>query len=60
MLFMKHVNETVEREEDFVIEIQVTFSGVDPEAFEIMDVELVEPSGEQHISTSKWEGYPWK
>jgi hypothetical protein len=60
MVFMDHVNETVSREEDLVVEVQVSFDGVDPDAFEVDDVNLVDPSGDQRVSTSKWEGYPWK
>jgi len=40
--------------------VQVNFDGVDPDEFEIDDVELVEPTGDQSVSTSKSAGYPWK
>jgi hypothetical protein len=43
-----------------IVEVQVNFDGVDPDEFEIDDVELVEPTGDQSVSTSKSAGYPWK
>jgi hypothetical protein len=60
MLFMERVNEIVEREEDVVVEVRATIDGLDPDAFDVVDVDLVEPSGDQGIRTSKWEGFPWK
>jgi hypothetical protein len=40
--------------------VRATFSGTDPDEFEIAEVELTEPTSGFGISTSKNAGYPWK
>jgi hypothetical protein len=44
----------------FVVEVQVRFEGIDPDEFEVDDVNLVEPVGDQRVSTSKWDDVFWK
>jgi hypothetical protein len=60
MMFMDHKEETVKRKDDLVVEVRVTFEGMDPQEFEIDEIDLVEPSRGYGINTADMEGYPWK
>lgn len=59
-MFMEHKEETLEKKETFVVEVKVTFVNCDEKAFEIEEIDLIEPDDSYSVSTSTWEGYPWK
>jgi hypothetical protein len=56
MMFMDHKEETLEKEEEFVVEVKVTFATFDQEAFEIEEINLIEPDDSYSVSTSKSDG----
>ena len=60
MMFMDRVREDQEKEEEFLAEVRVRFAGLDEDSFEIERVNLVQPDESYTVSTSRWDGYPWK
>lgn len=60
MMFMDHVNETVQDSELLSMTVKATFDGTDEDQFEIDDIELTDPSSGFGVSTSRMAGYPWK
>lgn len=60
MIFMETKEESVDRNEDFVVQVRVRFEGIVSEAFAVEGVDLVEPNDSYLLSTSKNDGYPWK
>ena len=58
MLFMEHKHETVDKEEEFIIEVKVKFEVFDPDSFKIEETSLVQPDDGYSVSTSRWEGFP--
>jgi PIN domain len=57
MLFMDHVTKTVSDEFDLVVQVEVTFDGLKPRAFQVVSVDLVEPSRGFGIPTSGSNDY---
>jgi hypothetical protein len=60
MMFMDHKEETVQRTDELLVDVRVTFEGTDPGKFRIENVDLVEPARGYGITTPELEGYPWK
>ncbi len=60
MMFMEHKHEILEKEEEFVVEVKVKFEVFDPDKFEIEKASLERPDFGYSVSTSRWDGYPWK
>jgi hypothetical protein len=53
MLFMDHVTKTVSDEIDLVVQVEVAFDGLKPRKFQVVPVDLVEPSRGFGIPTSE-------
>lgn len=60
MIGMEHVDETVQGEDHLVVEVRAILEGLDPDEFDIDDIDLIEPARGYGIATSRMEGYPWK
>ena len=54
MMFMEHKHETLDQEEEFIIEVRVEFEVFDPDSFEIKETSLVQPDDGYSVSTSRW------
>ena len=54
MMFMEHKHETLDKEEEFIIEVKVKFEVFDPDRFEIEETSLVQPDDGYSVSTSGW------
>lgn len=55
MMFMNHKEDTLDKEEEFVVEVKVKFETFDEEASEIEEINLIEPDDSYSVSTSNWE-----
>ena len=54
MMFMEHKEETLDKEEEFVVEVKVEFEVFDPNSFKIDETSLVQPGDGYSVSTSGW------
>ena len=53
MMFMEHKHETLDKDEEFIIEVKVKFEVFDPDSFEIEETSLVQPDDGYSVSTSR-------
>ena len=53
MMFMEHKHETLDMEEEFIIEVKVHFTIFDPDSFTIEETSLVQPDEGYSVSTSR-------
>ena len=53
MMFMEHKHETLDKEDEFIIEVRVTFEVFDPASFKITETSLVQPDDGYSVSTSR-------
>ena len=54
MMFMEHKHETLDKEEEFIVEVKVQFEVFDPDSFKIEETSLVQPDDGYSVSTNKW------
>ena len=54
MMFMERKHETLDQEEEFIIEVKVEFEVFDPDSFKIEETSLVQPDDGYSVSTSNW------
>ena len=54
MMFMERKHETLDKEEEFIIEVKVEFEVFDPDSFKIEETSLVQPDDGYSVSTSNW------
>jgi hypothetical protein len=60
LLYVERREEEVEDEQELVVEVEVSYDGLDPATFEIMDVSLTEPSDGFGIETQDARDWPYK
>ena len=54
MMFMEYKHQTLDKEEEFIIEVKVIFEAFDPDSFKIEETSLVQPDDGYSVSTSWW------
>ena len=60
MMFMEERQEDVERDDEFIVDVHVTYQGADPKSFEIDQIELTEPREGYAIKTQDAADWPYK